>query len=63
MEIYYGYQLPDTGEIEWIIGNRLLCSEWESDDYSYQNSTQEESLVSEEVNVKAGDVQTSCWPS
>lgn len=31
--------------------------------YSYQNSTQEESLVSEEVNVKAGDVQTSCWPS
>lgn len=34
MEIYYGYQLPDTGEIEWIRGNRLLCSEWESDDYT-----------------------------
>lgn len=34
MEIYYGYQLPDSGEIEWIIGNRLLCSEWESDDYT-----------------------------
>lgn len=34
MEIYYGYQLPDTGEVEWIIGNRLLCSEWESDDYT-----------------------------
>lgn len=34
MEIYYGYQLPETGEIEWIQGNRLLCSEWESDDYT-----------------------------
>lgn len=34
MEIYYGYQLPDTNEIEWVKGNHLLCSEWESDDYS-----------------------------
>lgn len=34
MEIYYGYQLPKTGEIEWIRGNRLLCSEWKSDDYT-----------------------------
>lgn len=34
MEIYYGYQLPDSEEIEWIQGNRLLCSEWESDDYT-----------------------------
>lgn len=34
MEIHYGYQLPDTGEIEWIMGNHLLCSEWESDDYT-----------------------------
>lgn len=34
MEIYYGYQLPDSGEIEWIRGNHLLCSEWESDDYT-----------------------------
>lgn len=33
MEIYYGYQLPN-GEIEWIIGNHLLCSEWESDDFT-----------------------------
>lgn len=33
MEIYYGYQLP-TGEVEWIRGNCLLCSEWESDDYT-----------------------------
>lgn len=33
MEIYYGYQLP-TGEVEWIRGNHLLCSEWESDDYT-----------------------------
>lgn len=34
MEIYYGYQLPDSEEIEWIRGNHLLCSEWESDDYT-----------------------------
>lgn len=34
MEIYYGYQLPDSEEIEWVRGNRLLCSEWESDDYT-----------------------------
>lgn len=34
MDIYYGYQLPDSGEIEWIRGNHLLCSEWESDDYT-----------------------------
>lgn len=33
MDIYYGYQLP-SGDIEWIRGNHLLCSEWESDDYS-----------------------------
>lgn len=33
MDIYYGYQLP-SGEIEWIRGNHLLCSEWESDDYT-----------------------------
>lgn len=34
MEIHYGYQLPGTNEIEWIKGNHLLCSEWESDDYT-----------------------------
>lgn len=34
MEIFYGYQLPNGGEIEWVRGNRLLCSEWESDDYT-----------------------------
>ncbi len=34
MQIHYGYQLPDSDEIEWIIGNSLLCSEWESDDYT-----------------------------
>lgn len=34
MEIFYGYQLPNSGEIEWVRGNRLLCSEWESDDYT-----------------------------
>lgn len=34
MDIYYGYQLPDSDEIEWVRGNHLLCSEWESDDYT-----------------------------
>lgn len=34
MEVHYGYQLPNSNEIEWILGNRLLCSEWESDDYT-----------------------------
>lgn len=34
MDIYYGYQLPDSEEIEWIRGNHLWCSEWESDDYT-----------------------------
>jgi len=34
MDIYYGYQLPNSGEIEWVRGNHLLCSEWESDDYT-----------------------------
>lgn len=34
MDIYYGYQLPESEEIEWIKGNHLLCSEWESDDYT-----------------------------
>lgn len=31
MDIMYGYQLP-SGEVEWVQGNHLLCSEWESDD-------------------------------
>ena len=34
MEIYYGYQLPNSDKIEWIKGNHLFCSEWESDDYT-----------------------------
>lgn len=34
MEIYYGYQLSSSGEIEWIKGGKLLCSDWESDDYT-----------------------------
>lgn len=32
MQIYYGYQLPNSETIEWIKGNELLCSDWESDD-------------------------------
>lgn len=34
MDIHYGYQLPETEEIEWIRGNHLLCSEWESNDFT-----------------------------
>jgi plastocyanin len=34
MNIFYGYQLPNSSRIEWIRGNRLLCSEWESDDFT-----------------------------
>ena len=34
MDIYYGYQLPESDEVEWIRGNHLLCSEWESDDFT-----------------------------
>lgn len=33
MDIFYGYHLPESDQIEWIRGNHLLCSEWESDDY------------------------------
>lgn len=34
MEIYYGYETPGAEEVEWIRGNHLRCSEWESDDYT-----------------------------
>lgn len=34
MDIMYGYQLPDSDEIEWVQGGHLLCSEWESDDHT-----------------------------
>ncbi|MDR2044913.1 MAG: hypothetical protein LBQ15_11245 [Clostridium sp.] len=34
MEIHYGYQPTGKSEIEWLLGNRLLCSEWESDDFT-----------------------------
>ena len=34
MDVFYGYQLPNGGDVEWIKGNHLICSEWESDDYS-----------------------------
>ena len=32
MDIMYGYQTPSSDIIEWIQGNHLWCSEWESDD-------------------------------
>lgn len=32
MDIMYGYQPPGSDTIEWIQGNHLWCSEWESDD-------------------------------
>lgn len=34
MDIFYGYQLPNGESVEWIKGNHLICSEWESDDYT-----------------------------
>ena len=33
MDIAYGYEL-DNGSIEWVKGNHLYCSSWESDDFS-----------------------------
>lgn len=32
IDIMYGYQTPGSDTIEWIQGNHLWCSEWESDD-------------------------------
>lgn len=32
MDIMYGYQTPGSDTIEWIQGNHLWCSEWESED-------------------------------
>lgn len=32
MDIMYGYQTLGSDTIEWIQGNHLWCSEWESDD-------------------------------
>lgn len=32
MDIMYGYQTPGSDTIEWIQGDHLWCSEWESDD-------------------------------
>lgn len=32
MDLMYGYQTPGSDTIEWIQGNHLWCSEWESDD-------------------------------
>lgn len=34
ISVYYGYQLPNGGDIEWVKGNELLCSEWESNDHT-----------------------------
>lgn len=32
MDILYGYKLPNEDKIEWIQGNHLYCSGWESDE-------------------------------
>ena len=32
MDIMYGYQTPGSDTLEWIQGNHLWCSEWDSDD-------------------------------
>lgn len=33
MYVWYGYNLPESG-VEWFQAAKLLCSEWESDDYT-----------------------------
>jgi hypothetical protein len=32
MVVHYGYQLPNSNEIEWVKGNTLLCADWDADD-------------------------------
>ena len=32
MEVWYGYQLPDSDTIEWLRGSKLYCCDWESND-------------------------------
>lgn len=34
MYVWYGYKLPTSDAIEWFQSAKLLCSEWESDDYT-----------------------------
>lgn len=34
MYVWYGYRPYDDSEIEWFQSAKLLCSEWESDDYT-----------------------------
>ena len=34
LEVYYGYDIEGDGEIFWQKGTSLLCSAWESDDYT-----------------------------
>lgn len=33
MDVWYGYWLPQSEEIEWIQGGHLVCSSWQVDDY------------------------------
>lgn len=34
MYVWYGYRPQEDSEIEWFQSAKLLCSEWESDDYT-----------------------------
>ena len=34
MYVWYGYKLPISNKIEWFQSAKLLCCEWESDDYT-----------------------------
>lgn len=34
MYVWYGYRPKEDSEIEWFQSAKLLCSEWESDDYT-----------------------------
>lgn len=34
LTLYYGYELPSSGNVEWIYKGKYYCSEWECDDTS-----------------------------
>lgn len=41
VKVTYGYQLPDSDEIEWVDGAVMYCSQWSSDDNAAVISAQD----------------------
>lgn len=41
VKVSYGYQLPNSDDIEWVDGSVLYCSEWSSDDETAQIMAQD----------------------